>query len=243
MTSFLETPEWINLSSKIRKRDQQCLRCGSKYRLCADHIIPRSRRRDLSFAEFNLQTLCWNCNTVKKDKYIVSFLDNPSKKLLNEIENEKLKIRIALNKIARNRIYKDKKNIDGFLKKEDFRKVIDEYNIFTLGINHPKQAEREGIFHQPLNVLRFFGIGFTLMGGVALSILEEANDQYGKSKISEKEISEFIETELNKIFLDWEDFGQKNYPKKNITKKNFQSSDKAIKDDDIHYGEYDEFPY
>ena len=85
-------------------------------------------------------------------------------------------------------------------------------------------------------------MGFSLMGGVALSILQEANDQYGKSKISEKEISEFIETELNKIFLDWEDFGQKNYSKKNTAKKNFQTSDKAIKDDDIHYGEYDE-PY
>ena len=85
MTDFLETSEWINLSKKIRHRDKKCLRCGSKYRLCADHIIPRHRRRDLSLEEFNLQTLCWNCNTIKKDKYIVSYLHNPSQKLLNEI--------------------------------------------------------------------------------------------------------------------------------------------------------------
>ncbi len=216
---FLETPEWINLSNKIRKRDQQCLRCGSKYRLCADHIIPRRRRRDLSLSEFNLQTLCWNCNTIKKDKYIVSYLDNPSSQLLNEIDQEKSKIRIALNKIAKDMIYKTNQNKDGFIKKDDFEKVVAGYNVLTLGINHPEQARKEGVFHSPLNILRFFGMGFTLIGGVALTILKEANDQYGKSKISQKEVSVFIEGELNKIFSDWGQINQTNNLRKTNTKK------------------------
>ena len=229
MTNFLETPEWINLSKKIRNRDRQCLRCESKYRLCADHIIPRRRRRDLSLAEFNLQTLCWNCNTVKKDKYIVSYLDNPSSQLLNEIDQEKSKIRIALNKIAKDMIYKTNQNKDGFIKKDDFEKVVEGYNVLTLGINHPEQARKEGVFHSPLNILRFFGMGFTMIGSVGLSILKEANDQYGKSKISQKEVSVFIEGELNKIFSDWDEINQTdNLKKKNIKKDNYEMTDEEL---------------
>tara|TARA_B100000212_G_C27350355_1_gene523337 strand:- start:735 stop:1577 length:843 start_codon:yes stop_codon:yes gene_type:complete len=229
MTNFLETPEWINLSKKIRKRDQQCLRCGSKYRLCADHIIPRRRRRDLSLAEFNLQTLCWNCNTVKKNKYIVSYLDNPSSQLLNEIDKEKSKIRIALNKIAKDMIYKTNQNKDGFIKKDDFEKVVEGYNVLTLGINHPEQAKKEGVFHSPLNILRFFGMGFTLIGGAALTILKEANDQYGKSKISQKEVSVFIEGELNKIFSDWGRINQTN----NLRKKNAEKNNDEMTEEEL----------
>ena len=229
MTNFLETPEWINLSKKIRKRDQQCLRCGSKYRLCADHIIPRRRRRDLSLAEFNLQTLCWNCNTVKKNKYIVSYLDNPSSQLLNEIDKEKSKIRIALNKIAKDMIYKTNQNKDGFIKKDDFEKVVEGYNVLTLGINHPEQAKKEGVFHSPLNILRFFGMGFTLIGSAALTILKEANDQYGKSKISQKEVSVFIEGELNKIFSDWGRINQTN----NLRKKNAEKNNDEMTEEEL----------
>tara|TARA_B100000900_G_scaffold380852_1_gene366856 strand:- start:554 stop:1396 length:843 start_codon:yes stop_codon:yes gene_type:complete len=234
MSDFLETTEWINLSNKIRKRDQQCLRCGSKHRLCADHIIPRRRRRDLSLAEFNLQTLCWNCNTVKKDKYIVSYLDNPSSQLLNEIDQEKSKIRIALNKIAKDMIYKTNQNKDGFIKKDDFEKVVEGYNVLTLGINHPEQARKEGVFHSPLNILRFFGMGFTLIGSVGLSILKEANDQYGKNKISQKEVSVFIEGELNKIFSDWGQINQTN----NLRKKNAEKNNDEMTEEELtqYYG-------
>ena len=229
MSNFLETPEWINLSNKIRKRDQQCLRCGSKHRLCADHIIPRRRRRDLSLAEFNLQTLCWNCNTVKKDKYIVSYLDNPSSQLLNEIDQEKSKIRIALNKIAKDMIYKTNQTKDGFIKKDDFEKVVEGYNVLTLGINHPEQARKEGVFHSPLNILRFFGMGFTLIGGAALTVLKEANDQFGKTKISQKEVSLFVEGELNKIFSDWGQINQtNNLRKKNTKKDNHEMTDEEL---------------
>ena len=229
MSNFLETPEWINLSNKIRKRDQQCLRCGSKYRLCADHVIPRRRRRDLSLAEFNLQTLCWNCNTVKKDKYIVSYLDNPSSQLLNEIDQEKSKIRIALNKIAKDMIYKTNQTKDGFIKKDDFEKVVEGYNVLTLGINHPEQARKEGVFHSPLNILRFFGMGFTLIGGAALTVLKEANDQFGKTKISQKEVSLFVEGELNKIFSDWGQINQTN----NLRKKNTKKDNDEMTDEEL----------
>ena len=228
---FLETPEWINLSNKIRQRDKQCLRCGSKYRLCADHIIPRRRRRDLSLSEFNLQTLCWSCNTIKKDRYIVSFLKNPSPRLINEIEEEKSKIRLALNKVAKNNIYKRDSDKEGFIKKEDFKKFVKGYNLLTLGVNHPEQAKKEGVFHSPLNIVRFFGMGFSLIGGITLSILQEVNDQYGKSKISQKEISEFIEIEIDKIFSDWGEVKQTDNPKKiNIKKRDQEMTDKEIRE-------------
>ena len=154
MTNFLETPEWINLSKKIRKRDQQCLRCGSKYRLCADHIIPRRRRRDLSLAEFNLQTLCWNCNTVKKNKYIVSYLDNPSSQLLNEIDKEKSKIRIALNKIAKDMIYKTNQNKDGFIKKDDFEKVLKDITYLHLALIILSKQKKECSIPKYFKILR-----------------------------------------------------------------------------------------
>jgi len=188
----------------------------------------------LSLAEFNLQTLCWNCNTVKKDKYIVSYLDNPSSQLLNEIDQEKSKIRIALNKIAKDMIYKTNQNKDGFIKKDDFEKVVEGYNVLTLGINHPEQARKEGVFHSPLNILRFFGMGFTLIGSVGLSILKEANDQYGKNKISQKEVSVFIEGELNKIFSDWGQINQTN----NLRKKNAEKNNDEMTEEELtqYYG-------
>jgi hypothetical protein len=203
MTDFLETPEWINLSKKIRQRDKKCLRCGSKYRLCADHIIPRHRRRDLSLKEFNLQTLCWNCNTIKKDKYIVSYLHNPSQKLLNEINNEKFKIRSALYKIAREQIYKKSIQKKGLINDEFLKNFANEYNLITLGVDHPKQREREGFLHGPLNIVRFFGIGFSLLGGLAITLVQEANALYGKHQISEQEIAKYLDTEINKVFSDW----------------------------------------
>jgi hypothetical protein len=210
MADFLETPEWINLSKKIRHRDKKCLRCGSKYRLCADHIIPRHRRRDLSLEEFNLQTLCWNCNTIKKDKYIVSYLHNPSQKLLNEINNEKLKIQSALYFIARDQIYKKSIQKKGLIDDEFLKNFANEYNLITLGVDHPKQREREGFLHGPMNLVRFFGIGFSLLGGLAITLVREANTLYGKHQISEHEIAKYIDAEINKVFSDWDSEFQNN---------------------------------
>ena len=220
MADFLETLEWINLSKKIRHRDKKCLRCGSKYRLCADHIIPRHRRRDLSLEEFNLQTLCWNCNTIKKDKYIVSYLDNPSQKLLNEIDNEKLKIQSALYKIARDQIYKKNIQKKGFIDDEFLKNFANEYDLITLGINNPKQREREGFLHGPLNLVRFFGINFSLLGGLAITLVREANTLYGRHQVSEQEITKYIDSEINKVFSDWDSGLQNNISedRKNIDK-------------------------
>ncbi|MFL2716893.1 MAG: HNH endonuclease [Gammaproteobacteria bacterium] len=236
MTNFLETPEWISLSKEIRIRDKECLRCGSKHRLCADHIIPRRRRRDLSLEKFNLQTLCWQCNTIKKDRYIVSYLKNPTQKLLNEINNEKLKIRLALNKIAKKQIHKKSINKKGLIDEDLLTNFANEYTLITLGIDNPKQKEREGAFHAPLNILRFFGIAFSIFGGLAIALVQEANTQYGKYQITEDEISEYIDKEINKVFSDW-DFGLKKErsgdtqydinDKKNVI-KNFPIKSKTI---------------
>ena len=72
-------------------------------------------------------------------------------------------------------------------------------------------------------------MGFTLIGSVGLSILKEANDQYGKNKISQKEVSVFIEGELNKIFSDWDEINQTdNLKKKNIKKDNYEMTDEEL---------------
>jgi hypothetical protein len=255
MTNFLETPEWISLSKEIRIRDKECLRCGSKHRLCADHIIPRRRRRDLSMEKFNLQTLCWQCNTIKKDRYIVSYLRNPTQKLLNEINNEKLKIRLALHKIAKEQIHKKSINKRSLIDEELLKNFAKEYTLITLGIENPKQKEREGVFHTPLNIVRFFGIAFSIFGGIAITLVQEANSQYGKYQITEDEISEYIDKEINKVFSDW-DFGlKKESPgetqydindKKNViknfpikSKTTYQSTIFVVIEENTHYKIYD----
>tara|TARA_B110000879_G_C11136952_1_gene498554 strand:- start:95 stop:1255 length:1161 start_codon:yes stop_codon:yes gene_type:complete len=203
MNNFLESSEWVALSKEIRARDKKCLRCSSQYRLCADHIIPRQRRKDLSLERFNLQTLCWKCNTDKKNNFIVSFLGNPSNRLLSEIKHEKTRTRIALNKIVRDRIYSSDPSKYSFINSDDFKKFTNEYDLVTFGIDHPKQREREGILHTPINILRFFSLGFSLMGRVGIAAVQEINNQVGKSKIPQNEISEYIEIEINRIFSDW----------------------------------------
>jgi len=72
-------------------------------------------------------------------------------------------------------------------------------------------------------------MGFTLIGGAALTILKEANDQYGKSKISQKEVSVFIEGELNKIFSDWGRINQTN----NLRKKNAEKNNDEMTEEEL----------
>ena len=144
MNEFLETQEWKQLSRKIRKRDEQCLRCKSKNGLCADHIIPRSRRPDLELEEFNLQTLCWQCNDTKSNIYIVCFLDQPSPRLLAEIQKEKNKSNAHYKKIARNYLFKkDKTSNKWVIDDRTFKKFEEEYVKLLMPELLVRKKERE----------------------------------------------------------------------------------------------------
>jgi 5-methylcytosine-specific restriction endonuclease McrA len=47
---------------------KKCKKCNSKNNLSVDHIFPISKGGVK--AKFNLQTLCFNCNTLKGDEII-----------------------------------------------------------------------------------------------------------------------------------------------------------------------------
>lgn len=47
-----------------------CHRVMRRYHTTLDHIIPRSKRPDLSFTQSNLQPACWPCNELKGSKII-----------------------------------------------------------------------------------------------------------------------------------------------------------------------------
>ena len=203
MYEFLETEEWKQLSRKIRSRDKHCLRCKSKMDLCADHIIPRSRRPDLQLEEFNLQTLCWVCNHAKSNIYIVCFLDQPSQRLVTEIQKEKNKSNAHYQKIARNYLFKkDKTSNKWVVDDKTFKKFEEEYvKLLIPGV--PGQKEREGVLNAPLNVVRFIGMGFSAMGVVAASLGALGLETIAKYRISEKEISGFVEQQMEKQYSDW----------------------------------------
>ncbi len=58
-----QKPEYIQWRRKVVKRDgYQCIQCGSKEKLNADHIIPVVENSDLIFEVSNGRTLCWPCH-------------------------------------------------------------------------------------------------------------------------------------------------------------------------------------
>lgn len=221
---FLESSEWKEISKKIKKRDKKCLRCGSKYKLCTDHIIPRSRRYDLRLEEFNLQTLCRDCNRKKFNKYIVSFLKNPSQRLLKEIEEEKIKIRNILTKVARKRLLKKTQS------SENFKKFVSEYQRIAFGTNDSLQKDREGILHEPLNILRFFGGGFSMLGIIGLGVFKSVHQEIEKNKIPDGEVTDYVDNEINKIFSDWTSiYERKEQAPKQIIQENHDMTDEEIR--------------
>lgn len=59
---------------KTVERDGKCLQCGSTENLTVDHIIPQSLRVNGvrligKYNISNFQTLCYNCNTRKGNKF------------------------------------------------------------------------------------------------------------------------------------------------------------------------------
>lgn len=57
------------LRLKVFKRDNfKCVFCSSEEKLCIDHIIPFSKGGKTNL--INLQTLCFKCNSGKKDKIV-----------------------------------------------------------------------------------------------------------------------------------------------------------------------------
>jgi hypothetical protein len=198
---FLNSSEWKLLSRKIRLRDKRCLRCGSKYRLQTDHIIPRAVKSDLELEEWNLQTLCKNCNYEKSYIYIVSFLKNPNNELLTEIENLKDKKKKRLMGIAREQLMKSSKYSESrIISNELFKDIEKKIEKHILGIDN---QETEGIFHWPLNILRFFGIVGVTLPNLLWSMTAWVDYKIACSRISESDVDDFVNSAVDKIFSDW----------------------------------------
>ena len=67
---FLQSKEWRVLRKKaLLHYGYKCQRCGSKKKICVDHIKPRKFYPDLALDFNNLQILCAWCNKVKGNKH------------------------------------------------------------------------------------------------------------------------------------------------------------------------------
>lgn len=72
--AFYKSNEWRDLRYRVlRKYDARCCACGRTPKehgvvVHVDHIIPRSKRVDLSLDFNNLQVLCEDCNLGKSNK-------------------------------------------------------------------------------------------------------------------------------------------------------------------------------
>lgn len=64
------TATWRRIRERVLKKQKECVFCGSKESLQADHIKPRSLYPELALCEKNVQTLCQICNIKKGNKEI-----------------------------------------------------------------------------------------------------------------------------------------------------------------------------
>lgn len=63
---FLKSWEWTKLRFQVLKEyGAVCMLCGSKEKICVDHIKPRSKYPELALEFDNLQVLCNLCNKGK----------------------------------------------------------------------------------------------------------------------------------------------------------------------------------
>jgi len=68
--SFLQSKEWRVLRKQaLLYYGHKCQRCGSKKKICVDHIKPRKFYPDLALDFNNLQILCAWCNKAKGNKH------------------------------------------------------------------------------------------------------------------------------------------------------------------------------
>lgn len=62
---FYQTPEWRGLVAQLkRERGNYCERCGSSYRVIADHIIER-KDGGAPLDKANIELLCQACHNTK----------------------------------------------------------------------------------------------------------------------------------------------------------------------------------
>lgn len=67
---FLNSKEWKLLRKEIMSEHKNiCVFCGSTKQLNVDHILPKSKFKELALVKTNLQILCWTCNKKKSTKW------------------------------------------------------------------------------------------------------------------------------------------------------------------------------
>ena len=197
MEDFLETTAWKNLSVKVRKRDGKCLRCHSTSRLCGDHIIPRYHRPALKLEEFNIQTLCWNCNQEKGKFYIVCFLENPSTELINELDLVK---RLFLSRL--------KRYAERYLTSRNFnqlqKKIINDPTMFDVveGVFN-KILELPERVKNPLIKTILFSARFLALPVIMPAIMVMGITNELRAKPSSSEVHRFAEEMVKKRFSNW----------------------------------------
>jgi 5-methylcytosine-specific restriction endonuclease McrA len=59
---FYSSPRWRQVRDAVRRRDGECLECGTRRDLTVDHVIPRSVAPQLAYHPENLRTLCRRCH-------------------------------------------------------------------------------------------------------------------------------------------------------------------------------------
>lgn len=68
--SFYRTKEWKKLRREVFKEyGKWCMKCGSQYNICVDHIKPRSLFPELEMCFDNMQVLCDMCNLLKSNRH------------------------------------------------------------------------------------------------------------------------------------------------------------------------------
>lgn len=76
---FLQSKEWKLLRKEaLQKYGYKCHRCGSKKKICVDHIKPRKFYPELALDIKNLQILCAWCNKLKGNKHCKDYRKNVS---------------------------------------------------------------------------------------------------------------------------------------------------------------------
>jgi len=68
--NFLNSKAWKLLRKEIMCEHKNiCVYCGSTEQLNVDHILPKSKFKELALLKSNLQILCWTCNKKKSTKW------------------------------------------------------------------------------------------------------------------------------------------------------------------------------
>jgi hypothetical protein len=204
---FYQTAEWQALSARIRSEDGKCLRCGTTSQLCADHIIPRKLRVDLSLCHWNLQTLCWECNEQKGAYYVVSFRRSPDRLLEREIAIEQQKAFVKFRKYADKVLRKS--NLKAWRDRQRVEPsevtVIDNYlTQWFLGRTQTTSTLEKCMVYPIQLVLFPFICPVIILIAIVRSVKESAETRPDKA-----EIDEMASFWTQRKFSDWNSFAFK----------------------------------